>query len=432
MTPIKDMTVNKPVFCIQSPLNTRSGYGERSRDLIRAIIALDRFDVKLISTRWGSTPMNVLKVGEDDDLLSRIVTQLTSNPDIFMQITVPNEFNPIGKYYNIGVTAGIETNLPDGSWIEGINRMDITLVSSNHAKLGFESAVYEKRDTRTNQPIGQLRVEKPIEVLFEGIRLDKFGKTYNKSQYINELFQQIPEQFCFLFTGMWLQGVLGEDRKNVGGMVKIFLETFKGVKNAPALVLKTTCGVPSVMDRNEIIARVEEVKAIVGGRLPNVYVVYGDLTDAEMNDLYNHPNVKVHLNFGKGEGYGRPLAEAALTNKPIIASGWSGHLDFLHPDHTVLIGGELKAVHPSAVVPNMILKEAAWFDINQVEASAALKDVWKNYSVHAERSRKSYHYMKTNFSFDNMQALIGSILDRVLPVVPVQQAITLPKLKRVS
>ena len=46
----------KPIFVISSPFDTYSGYGARSRDVIKAIIETDKYDVKLLSQRWGATP----------------------------------------------------------------------------------------------------------------------------------------------------------------------------------------------------------------------------------------------------------------------------------------------------------------------------------------------------------------------------------------
>ena len=63
--------------------------------------------------------------------------------------------------------------------------------------------------------------------------------------------------------------------------------------------------------------------------LPNVYLLHGDLLAEEMNYLYNHPKVKCFISLTHGEGYGRPLQEATMTGLPVIASNWSGHLDFL-------------------------------------------------------------------------------------------------------
>ena len=142
--------MSKPVLVFQAPVGTRSGYGERSRDLVRALIALDKYDIKIINTRWGSTPMNAL-TDRDDDIISRLLMQqLQQQPEIFMQVTVPNEFQKLGKF-NIGVTAGIETTVCDASWIEGCNKMDLVLASSEHAKKVFESTEYQRIDQNTKQ-----------------------------------------------------------------------------------------------------------------------------------------------------------------------------------------------------------------------------------------------------------------------------------------
>ena len=164
----------KITVVVQSPVSTRSGYGERSRDFVKALIALDKYDVKLIPTRWGSTPMNALSE-TDTDITSRIVTQLTEQPDVFIQITIPNEFNPIGKY-NIGVTAGIETDKCSHQFIEGCNRMQLILASSEHTKWVFENTKYDMMNEQTKQKVGELKLTTPVEVLFEGIDLNIFKK----------------------------------------------------------------------------------------------------------------------------------------------------------------------------------------------------------------------------------------------------------------
>ena len=424
--------MSKPVLVFQAPVGTRSGYGERSRDLVRALIALDKYDIKIISTRWGSTPMNAL-TDQDEDIVSRFLLHpLTQQPEIYMQVTVPNEFQRIGKF-NIGVTAGIETTLCDASWIEGCNRMDLILASSNHAKSVFEASTYEKRDSATNQLLGTLKLEKPVEVLFEGVRLDKFKRGYSNKPVIEDLMNQVQENFAFLFVGHWLQGAFGEDRKNVSGLIKTFFEAFKNKSDAPALILKTSIIGPAVVDREEIKKRIEEIKSSMDTKnLPNVYLITADLTDEEMSDLYNHEKVKTHISFTKGEGYGRPLAEAALTGKPIIVSGWSGHSDFLDSKSSILVSGELKNVHPSAVWQGVINPDAQWFNINYNEALAYMKDVFQNYKSYAERSRKTFHHIKTNFSFDAMQSKLKSILDARVPDFPRQISLNLPKLKKIE
>jgi glycosyltransferase involved in cell wall biosynthesis len=424
--------MSKPVLVFQAPVGTRSGYGERSRDLVRALIALDKYDIKIINTRWGSTPMNAL-TDKDEDIVSRLLMQqLQQQPEIYMQVTVPNEFQKLGKF-NIGVTAGIETTICDASWIEGCNKMDLILASSEHAKKVFESTEYQRIDQNTKQSLGNLKLTTPVEVLFEGIRLDMFSKEYTKEANIENLFKDIKEEFCYLFVGHWLPGAFGEDRKNVSGLIKTFYESFKNKQNAPALILKTSGGALSVMDRIEMINRINQIKASVDSKVvPNVYLAYGDFTETEMNDLYNHNKVKAHVSFTKGEGFGRPLIEAALTSKPIITTNWSGHVDFLNAETSVLLPGTLTKVHKSAAWKGVLNEDSEWFSVDLSVAAGFLKDVFKNYKSYTEKSRKTYHHIKTNFSFDAMKDKLGSILDSRIPEFPKMLGLNLPKLKKVE
>lgn len=422
----------KTSLVIMCPIGTRSGYGERSRDLVRALIRLDKYDIKIISTRWGNTPMNALSP-DDFDIISRIhVGPLQQQPDIFMQVTIPSEFQKVGKY-NIGVTAGIETTICDSSWLEGCNRMDLILTSSEHSKNVFQQTTYEKKDVNTNQTIGHLKLETPIEVVFEGIRLDTFLKDYQKSSQIEEVFSGIKEDFNFLFVGHWLPGAFTEDRKNVGGLIKTFYEAFKNKINAPGLILKTSGGTPSVLDRNNIEMQIRAIKDSMETKiLPNVYVVYGDLTDSEMSDLYAHPKVKAHISFTRGEGFGRPLLEAALTSKPILVSDWSGHKDFLNSESSILLKGELTKVHPSVVWKGVINEGTDWFTVDYGTAIAYMRDVFENYKAYLEKSRKTHHHVKTNFSFDSMVNKLDSILSSKVPEFPKQVQIQLPKLNKIE
>jgi len=413
----------QPLCVVSCPIDTFSGYGARSRDFVRSLITAkgEEWDIKILPQRWGSTPWNFLS--KDNPLQKRFISNLNKKPDIWIQITIPSEFQPVGQY-NIGVTAGIETTIFPGDFIEGLNKMNINLVSSNHSKNVALSTQFDKRD-KNKKIIGQTKTEKPVEVLFEGLDLN----IYNKNPQNSGLLDNVKEDFCFLYTGHWLQGILGEDRKNTGLMIKTFLETFNtSSRKKPALILKTNTMNYSLLDREEILRKINIIKDNVGGNLPNIYLVHGELTDDEMNQLNNDNKVKAFVSFTKGEGYGRPLAEAAITGKPVIVSNWSGHVDFIHPDYNVLIGGELKEVHKSAS-NNWILKESQWFNINTEVASKAMKDVFKNYKRYLEKSRKQTQYLKNNWSFDKMTEKLNSLLPKV-EAAPQMQQIQLPKLKK--
>ena len=429
----------KPLFVVSCPIDTFSGYGARSRDIVISLIKSNKYDVKVLPQRWGSTPFGFLKADNPDHKLMMDCTlqgnQLPKQPDVWMQITVPNEFQPVGKY-NIGVTAGIETTLCDADWIEGVNRMNLTLVSSEHAKSVFKNSRFEKRNSQTQQLEGIVELKAPVEVLFEGADLNKYKIIDLPSDsQILEVLNEIPESFCYLFVGHWIKGDLGEDRKDVSGLIKTFLETFKGQKTRPALIVKTSSATSSVMDRESILDKIRVIEEQVGGDLPSIYLLHGDLLDEEVNELYNHSKVKAFVSFTKGEGFGRPLLEASLTAKPVITSNWSGHLDFLNDDMSVLLQGEVKQIHPSAVVEKMLLAESGWFTVNYKKASGVLVDVYKNYKKYVDGAKRQAYRSRTEFSLDKMAEKLLSIVDSKIPKpvefkLPQLKKIELPKLKK--
>ena len=414
----------KPLCIVSCPIDTFSGYGARSRDFVKALIQVKdkEWDIKIMPQRWGDCPWNFLL--SNDPLKQRFIYQLQNKPDIWMQITVPNEFQPVGRY-NIGVSAGIETTIYPGDFIEGSNRMDLNLVSSEHSKQCASNTTFDKIDKQTNEKIGLVKLEKQIEVLFEGLDLN----TYFKKPQNSGLLKDVKEDFCFLYTGHWLPGEYGEDRKNTGKLITTFLETFKGSKKKkPALILKTNSIDYSLLDKEDIIKKINALRDQISGNLPNIYLLHGEMTDSEMNQLNNDNKVKAFVSFTKGEGYGRPLVEAAITGKPVIVSNWSGHVDFIHPDFNILIGGELKEVHPSAA-NQWLLKESQWFEIDTNIAGKAMKDVFKKYKQYLERSRKQTQYIKDNWSYSNMVEKLNTLLPKI-ELVPQTQTLNLPKLKK--
>ena len=419
----------KPTLVFQAPVATRSGYGDHARDLLHSLYKLDKFEIKVISTRWGQTPMDALNYDKPFHkwIVDNIIQKPEQKPDIYIQVTVPNEFQPLG-FYNIGITAAIETTHCALDWVHGCNRMDLIIVPSEHSKKSLVDSVYNEADKQSGQLIAQHRIQKPVEILFEGFN-ENFGTEY--VAHITEL-DSIKEDFAFLFVGHWLRGDLGEDRKNVGMMIKTFAMAFKNEKIKPALVLKTSSAGFSVIDRETTIRKIKDVLGKDYQKVP-IYLLHGDLTESQMNGLYEHKKVKAMLNFTKGEGFGRPLLEFSLTGKPVIVSNWSGHLDFLKQG-AVLLEGELKPVHESAA-DQFLLKESQWFNVNISKALIVIKDVYKNYDKYKTASFQLGKQNKQNFSLEKMTKLFDTILNQYgiyTKIQPKFQQLQLPKLKMLN
>ena len=424
----------KPMILVTAPVQTRSGYGNHARDICRALIESDKYDVKIQSVPWGSTPMTALDSNDPshNEIQKRILRQpnLPKQPELHLHIVIPNEFRQFGKK-NVGMTAGIEASIPPAEWIQGCNRMDMTIFTSEFSKFVFENVGFDKLDNNTKQVVGQLKLEKPSDVLFEGADANLYKEVKKISKKLDDKFSIIEEDFCFLFVGHWLHGNLGEDRKDIGMMLKTFFTTFRNMNNPPALVLKTSGANFSIIDRNSLKKKIDDIKRTFGNsKLPNVYIVHGDLTDEEMNEMYNHPKVKAHLTFTHGEGFGRPLLEASFSGKPIIAPISTGQADFLDKEYTIEIPHTMTKVPPNAFPKGYVNPESQWSTVNYGIASRLMLDVFKNYDKYKVRGKKQMLVNRENFSFEAMKDKLIGMVDNILSDVPKQVELKLPTLKK--
>jgi hypothetical protein len=431
--------MSKPIFILQSPIWTRSGYGDLSLAVAKSILRYNKYDLKIVPTVWGACSRknlsDELTDPEGKELLGRVLNgNLSRQPEVFMQISIPNEFQAPAKY-NIGYTAGIETTVPRAEWIEGLNRMQYNMVTSQHAKDVFVGASYAKKNPNgTTEP---LKLKTPMDVLFWGANTNLYGKTRVIPQSVNETLENVKEEFAYLFVGQWTAGNMNADRKAVGWLIKTFLETFRDVNNAPALILKTSGAQLCVMDKYDCLNKINEVTNMVRNahpkaKFPSVYLLHGELNDTEMNALYNHSKIKAHISFTHGEGFGHPLLLATLSGKPVITPRWSGHLDFLNPDYAMFFDGKLSPI-PGEAINDWFIKEAQWFDVDYEAAGRLMKKIFENYD---EKLLAKYEKLRAEnmekFSLQAMDKAFHLLLDKYVPAFAVEEQIKLPKLKRIS
>ncbi len=423
----------KKVMLICAPVSSRSGYGDHARDLVRSLITHDKYDIKILDVNWGETPRDALDNELDKNILDCILSEpkLDKQPDVYIDIRIPNEFQTWGKV-NIGITAGIETTSVSNKWLDGCNKMDLIIVPSEHSKDGFVKALYEKIQKLPDgqqQKIGDLKLEKPMEVLFEGTNEDIY-KPINDASL--DLVDSIKEDFAFLHVGLWGNGGYGEDRKDIAKLVKIFYESFANKKEKPALILKSAGATFSIMDREKCLEKIRQIKNKFpkDWNLPNVYLLHGSLSPDEMNKLYNHPKVKSFVSLTHGEGYGRPLQEATMVGLPVIASAWSGQLDFLSKENSMLLGGEMVQVPKSQVWKDIIVSESQWFNVNETQAYRAMNYTFKNYDKVKEKALNLMKVNRDKFTLNKMTEKLDEIITPYIDKVPQQVGLNLPKLKK--
>jgi len=131
---------------VRGPVLTQSGYGEHTRFVLRALRLQEKeLDIHILPTTWGETGWIP---SHDDDRVwiedrIRVCRQYMQKQlpyDLSVQVTIPNEWEKYAAI-NIGVTAGIESNLVSPSWISKANEMDKIITISEHSKAGFVNAI---------------------------------------------------------------------------------------------------------------------------------------------------------------------------------------------------------------------------------------------------------------------------------------------------
>lgn len=429
--------MNKPLCLISGPVFNRSGYGDWATTIAKSLIRYDKFDVKIAPTRWGNCPskrfLEDLTDPEDKILASKFLQgNLDKQPDLFIQLTIPEEFQPVGKY-NIGMTAGIETTICPGNWIEGVNRMNLTIGLSNHVKKIFtETRMTKQLENGQQIPV---QVEKPIEVCFWGADTSIYKKTNEKCATVDEALSKIKENNAFLFVGQWTHGGLYNDRKDIGNLVKTFCASFKNSpeNDRPCLIIKTNGANYSTVDRFEILDKVKKIRESVSDSAPNVYVLHGELDDVEMNALFNHEKILAHVSFTHGEGFGHPLLLSTLSGKPLLAPNWSGQLDYLNPKYANLLPGTLVNVDKKST-NQWILQESKWFKVSYALAEDKFKQVY--FARKSDKFTKSAELLRQEnaekFSLQSMDKKLWQILDQYVPQFAVENKFVLPKLKPVG
>jgi hypothetical protein len=422
--------MSKPLCLISGPVFNRSGYGDWATAVAKSIVRYDKYDVKIAPTRWGNCQpkryIEELTDPEDRNLTTKFLLQpLQKQPDLFIQLSIPNEFQRVGKY-NIGMTAGIETTVASGEFIEGVNRTDLTIALSKHSKDVLESTKMLKQTPDGKRE--EIAVKKPIEVCFWGADTRIFKKTDERVATVDEALANIKEDFAYLFVGQWTHSGLFADRKDIANLVKTFCEAFNNNSpNKPCLILKTSGVGFSTVDRFEILNNINKITSSFEGQVPNVYLLHGELTEVEMNALFNHPKVKVHISFTHGEGYGHPLLLQTLSGKPVLAPDWSGHLDFMNPKYATLLQGQLVDVDKKSV-NQWIIKDSKWFRVSYGLAETKMKEIFnsrpKKIFENAELLRQEN---AEKFSMDAMDKRLWTILDQYVPKFAVENQFVLPK-----
>lgn len=395
--------MNKYETVFESPVLSRSGYGGWGDDLYIALSKYSKFNTRIIQTQWGACPNRSAETPLDKLIESKIVRDRQINqPDIYINQTIPNMSKaPIGKIADINISAGIEVDDVWQNVVDGLNKHKLNIVCSEFAKKVYEN------NTRG-------KVTTPIEVVPWGADTSIYNSSA-KNEKIDAMMENVEEEI-FLFVGQYTHGSLFGDRKDIGNLIKTFLECFKGKEGKkPALMLKTSGVSFSTMDRNDIISKVQSIKHMVGGEdLPNVYVVHGELTPPEMSALLCHNKVIAHISFTHSEGFGHPLLLASLSGKPVIASNWSAHIEFLPKERAILLDGKVEEIHPS-LVSEYFPPKSKWFNVDYEKAKVVMTNFFYNdRTLHNNLAKLLAEENANRYNLDKMAYRLHKVLDRYI------------------
>ncbi len=338
------------------PVLTASGYGVHARQLLTALHGSGEYDIAVESLRWGETPF---LQDEGLDWIRKLTEKTHAAPEIAVQVTIPNEFKRRAPMM-VGVTAGIEVDRVTPEWLVKCNsEVDLVIVPSEHSRRSFI--------VEYTAPNGdKLHLEKPIFVVPEGVDTSIFCPTsgLDRTEGRGEILARlgVPEK-NFVFVGLGLDKPDGRDRKNVTKLIEWFCRAFAGNKNV-GLILKTAIVNGSSIDFEITKRRIGEIKAISGcGEFPKVFLLHGRMSEQEMAEVYNDPRVIAAVSLTHGEGFGLPLIEAASCGLPVMATDWSGHLDFLTKEGKKLfipVEYDLQEIHAECVWPGVMNQGTRW------------------------------------------------------------------------
>ena len=215
-------------------------------------------------------------------------------------------------FFSVCVTAGIETDRVSANWLlkthQGIDKL---IVPSEHAKSGLVRTGYEVINQANNTKT-KLTIGCPVEVV----------------PYPVKTPQEVRLDVDFETDFNFLQIAMLGPRKNIEQSIRCFVEEFRDNPNV-GLVLKTSLSKSSIIDRRHTQKQIQNYVTSLGPKSCKIYLIHGNLSEGQLHSLYTHPKIKAYFTTTHGEGYGLPIFEAAYCGLPVIATDWSGHLDFL-------------------------------------------------------------------------------------------------------
>ena len=259
----------KKKVVLRAPVLSQSGYGVHSRQLARWLMGRSDVELSVIPVQWGVTPWYINPEclgGFIGELMKR--SKPDSGPwDLSFQLQLPDEWDPKLAARNVGVTAGVETDVCNPEWVKRALQMDGVIVPSQFIKSVFERtcAKMEKPDisglSSRLAVVPESFIDEVLDPALPALDID------------------FETPFNFLMVGQLTGNSSNTDRKNIFNTVKWFCETFKDDADV-GLVIKTNNGRETKIDRrvtNDMLSQL--LRAVRSGPNPKIHFIHGMLED---------------------------------------------------------------------------------------------------------------------------------------------------------
>ena len=380
---------------VRGPLLNSAGYGVHARQVFSYLNQRGDCKIDAQVTPWGICTFYVNE-NYENGLIKEIINASrpsSKTPDISFQIQLPNEWDPNLAPFNVGITAGVETDRCSKEWVDCINRMDLVIVPSKFTKSTFERS----GDIKTKIcVVPEYILPEIIEQKLEPMKLD------------------VQTSFNFLMFGLITGQNAETDRKNTFYGIKWFCETFKDDPDV-GIVIKTSLGRMSAIDRDNTTKLLKKViDEVRRGPYPRFYLSHGMMTNDEVSSFYRSPNLNALVSFTRGEGYGLPILEAAASGLPVMATKWSGHMDFMSKIRFSSFDYDLVDVHHSKIDNSVFVAGSKWAHPKESDVVRRLKKIKSSYKVPKEWAESGKNVLCKELDNASVYEIYDSFLGDIL------------------